>query len=155
MAEPAPEKPASSGGTFGFLTKKLGPVPVWLWALLAFGIYYWYTHFGPGASPAKAAPGGGSGLRVIEVKGPAGSRGPAGPSGPPGVQPRKPVRPVGKGRPPTRNPHSPVGGAGGGPAAAPQAAPSPAYDQFTAGADGDVPDPMQVYAPMTAGAVYG
>jgi len=48
---PAPE---SGGSSFGFLTRKLGPAPVWLWALLAFGGYYWYTHYGPGASSSAA-----------------------------------------------------------------------------------------------------
>lgn len=41
----------SHGGkaNFGFLTKKLGPLPVWVYAVLIVAAYYWYTHYGPGA----------------------------------------------------------------------------------------------------------
>ena len=53
MADP-PAKPESKG-TFGFLTRKVGPLPVWAWGGIAFGAYYWYTHFGPGAKKAAAA----------------------------------------------------------------------------------------------------
>jgi len=49
-----PEPSGSGGGNFGFLTRKLGPMPVWLWALIAVGGYYWYTHYGPGASAQSA-----------------------------------------------------------------------------------------------------
>lgn len=42
-------------GSFGFLTKKLGPFPVWVWALAAVAGYYWYTHYGPGAQTTTAA----------------------------------------------------------------------------------------------------
>ena len=44
--------PSSSGDQFGFLTKKVGPLPVWAWGVIAVGIYYWYTHYGPGANSA-------------------------------------------------------------------------------------------------------
>lgn len=40
------------GGSFGFLTRKVGPMPVWGWGLIVVGIYYWYTHYGPGAASA-------------------------------------------------------------------------------------------------------
>lgn len=56
MADP----PAPGGGKsqFGFLGRKIGPLPVWAWAAIAAGGYYWYTHFGPGskrAAPTAAA----------------------------------------------------------------------------------------------------
>jgi hypothetical protein len=35
--------------TFGFLTRKLGPLPVWAWGAIIVAAYYWYTHYGPGA----------------------------------------------------------------------------------------------------------
>lgn len=49
-------EPAGNGG-FGFLTHKLGPLPVYVWALLAVAGYYWYTHYGPGAAPAAGTAG--------------------------------------------------------------------------------------------------
>jgi hypothetical protein len=55
---PAAKGPSRSTN-FGFLTHKLGPLPVWAYALIAAGIYYWYTHYGPGAN--KSATGGGKG----------------------------------------------------------------------------------------------
>lgn len=54
---PAPE-PSHNGNAFAYLTRKLGPLPVWAWALIAVGAYYWYTHYGPGASSATANSGG-------------------------------------------------------------------------------------------------
>ena len=59
--DPTPR--ATSGEQFGFLVRKIGPLPVWAWGVIAVGIYYWYTHYGPGASSAasSAAPPGGSG----------------------------------------------------------------------------------------------
>lgn len=51
MAEAEP----SGDGSFGFMTHKVGPLPVWMWGVLIAGAYYWYTHFGPGASSATAA----------------------------------------------------------------------------------------------------
>lgn len=61
---PAP----SSGGEdkFGFLVRKIGPLPVWAWGLIAVGVYYWYTHYGPGASTA-ATSSAGSGDNVTET----------------------------------------------------------------------------------------
>lgn len=41
---------AEVANDFGFLTKKVGPLPVWIWALLIAGGYYLYTHKGSGAS---------------------------------------------------------------------------------------------------------
>lgn len=58
----------SSGNQFGFLTRKVGPIPVWAWGVIAVGIYYWYTHYGPGASSAaSSATGSGSGDAVTET----------------------------------------------------------------------------------------
>lgn len=56
----ADSTPAGSGGakdgkgTFGFLARKIGPAPVWLWALVIAGIWFWYSHYGPGASSSAA-----------------------------------------------------------------------------------------------------
>ena len=50
---PASTGSKSSGGTFGFLGKKVfGKVPVWVIAVGAVGGYYWYTHYGPGKKAA-------------------------------------------------------------------------------------------------------
>lgn len=48
---------STGSGPFGFLTHKIGPFPVWLYAAAAIGVYYWYTHYGPGASSASSASG--------------------------------------------------------------------------------------------------
>ena len=53
MAEP--EAPAQGDNSFGFLTRKIGPLPVWAWAAIAVAGYYWYTHYGPGAKQGKNA----------------------------------------------------------------------------------------------------
>lgn len=47
------------GGTW--FTRKIGPLPAWGWGAVAVGAYYWYAHYGPGASKAAAAqqPAGG------------------------------------------------------------------------------------------------
>lgn len=52
-----PSTPTKSGdkSSFGFLTRKIGPLPVWAYGLIAVGAYYWYTHYGPGAQKAAAA----------------------------------------------------------------------------------------------------
>lgn len=68
MADP-PAQPKSS---FGFLTRKIGPVPIWLIGLAGFGAYWWWTHRTPAAAPAPT---------VVSVTGPAGPRGPRGPAG--------------------------------------------------------------------------
>ena len=64
---------------FGFLTRKIGPVPIWLIAVGLVGAYYWYKHYGPGATApaAAAAPR----PEIIEVKGQRGARGYRGPRG--------------------------------------------------------------------------
>lgn len=51
----APEPAAN--GSFGFLANKLGPFPVYVWAILVVAGWYWYTHFGPGAAPAAGMAG--------------------------------------------------------------------------------------------------
>ena len=48
------DAPANTKGA-GYLTKKVGPLPVFMWALLAVGAYYWYTHYGPGKTAAAPA----------------------------------------------------------------------------------------------------
>lgn len=52
-----PPAPAKTGGksSFGFLTRKIGPLPVWAYGLIAVGGYYWYTHYGPGAQKKAVA----------------------------------------------------------------------------------------------------
>lgn len=50
------DTPSGGEDKFGFLTRKLGPMPVWVWGVLAVGVYYWYTHYGPGANSAATAP---------------------------------------------------------------------------------------------------
>lgn len=57
----ADQPDTGSGSNFGFLTKKVGPLPVWMYGLIIVGAYYWYMHFGPGANKAAApaATGGG------------------------------------------------------------------------------------------------
>lgn len=55
MADTPPAKPPAgkdSGGQFGFLGRKVFGIPIWVIALVAVGIYYWYTHYGPGAQQA-------------------------------------------------------------------------------------------------------
>lgn len=49
-----PDNPPAKKSTFGFLAKKIGPVPVWVIIAAAVAIWYWYFHYGPGAK-AKAA----------------------------------------------------------------------------------------------------
>lgn len=51
------EGDSGSGSNFGFLTHKVGPLPVWMWAAIAVAGYYWYTHYGPGASKQASAAG--------------------------------------------------------------------------------------------------
>lgn len=51
---PAATAKGGKSGSFGFLTRKLGFMPVWGWGLAAFGGYYWYTHYGPGKTAATA-----------------------------------------------------------------------------------------------------
>lgn len=55
------DNPEAGGGggsrsnNFGFLTRKIGPLPIWAYAAIAVGIYYWYTHYGPGATNQNQA----------------------------------------------------------------------------------------------------
>jgi hypothetical protein len=79
-ATPAPSSGESSGSSFGFLGRKVGPFPVIVWGALAFGAYWWYTHYGPGAKTTATTAQPGTGVKVIEVKGPPGKRGPRGPA---------------------------------------------------------------------------
>lgn len=65
----APE-PSSGGGDFGFLTHKVGPLPVWMWAALAAAGYYWYTHYGPGAASSTGNAQGPQQVTDIEQQGP-------------------------------------------------------------------------------------
>lgn len=68
MAEGAGGAAASSssgGSSFGFLTRKLGPLPVWAYAAIAVGGYYWYTHYGPGASSSSPQSAGTSPIIVV------------------------------------------------------------------------------------------
>lgn len=134
-----PATGGQKGGSFGFLTKKLGPFPVWLWGVGAVGIYYWYTHYGPGAKTAAA-----------------------------GKAPAKTPRPqvvVVTGQPPhhhdRRGQHKPRPNIPAAAAPAPAAVPgdvataqAPVYQQWAAAGDA-VPDPAEAYAPMTAGSIYG
>ena len=147
------DAPAKTTGRMGFLSRKLGPIPVWGWGLIGFGAYYWYTHYGPGAQKAAAAQPAAPRPQVVIVN-------PREPRQPPPKPPphRRPPR-----RPPVRRkPPVPVGAAATAPsAAAPGGQPgqvvtpqSPVYDAWTADAGG-VPDPQQAYAPMTAGSIYG
>lgn len=56
-AEPSAPR---SEDKFGFLVRKIGPLPVWAWGTIAVGIYYWYTHYGPGANKTPATPASGT-----------------------------------------------------------------------------------------------
>lgn len=67
---PAPKAPAGGGkGTFGFLTRKIGPAPVWVYAVVIAAAYYWYTHYGPGAKTAAAAASSAGGSAIDPVTG--------------------------------------------------------------------------------------
>jgi len=63
-----PDSASSPKGGKG-LTRKVGPLPVWGWAVIGFGIYYWYTHYGPGAATSTSGTGTASGrsLRVGNI----------------------------------------------------------------------------------------
>jgi hypothetical protein len=62
---PAPPAKASGGSSFGFLSRKLGPLPVWAYALIIVAAYYWYTHYGPGASSSSTAQQGATSPIII------------------------------------------------------------------------------------------
>lgn len=44
----------SHGDKFGFLTRKVGPLPIWVYGVIIIGAYYWYTHYGPGAQKQQS-----------------------------------------------------------------------------------------------------
>lgn len=138
-----PDTPKKKG-TFGFLSYKLfGVVPVWVAALAGVGIYYWYTHYGPGASKAAAKQPRAQRPQVVVVDG--GKRGRPGPSGPqrPPSRRGKPRKPPGGSNPPGQQT-----------AQVAQVAPTPVYDQYASADLAEMPEPMEAYAPMTAGAIY-
>lgn len=64
---PAPDAGASKAGgsAFGFLGRKLGPLPVWAYALIILAAYYWYTHYGPGASSSSGQQAGGTSPIIV------------------------------------------------------------------------------------------
>jgi hypothetical protein len=132
MAETAAAEP-QQGSRFGFLGRKLGPLPVWGWGLIAVGVYYWYSHYGPGASKSSAAQP--VTQQVGFVEGPPGPRGNVGPAGPPGP-PRRPA--------PRRRRRAPRAGRG-----LPKNRP-PIQRRQAAPAG----RPVRAYAPQTAGAIH-
>jgi hypothetical protein len=82
VAEPeAGSKPPEGKGG---ISKKVGPLPIWAWAvILAAAGFIWWKYFGPGkaaATPAAAAPK----TSVIEVRGERGRPGQPGQRGPRG-----------------------------------------------------------------------
>jgi hypothetical protein len=60
----------SSSGTFGFLTKRIGPVPIWVIIIALAGLWYWYYHYGPGAQQQQQQlqPKGGRRGQVVNVR---------------------------------------------------------------------------------------
>lgn len=123
MADPpVAQKPSS----FGFLTRKIGPVPIWLIGVAGFGAYWWWKHrhHGSAAAPARGAGPGRTNITIRETEG--GKRGKAPHGAPPAGAPAVP--PVAR-----RNGYAP-----------------PARGQEP----GLVP-PAEVAAPMTSADVYG
>jgi len=59
---------AKRGAGGAWFTRKIGPLPAWGWGAVAVGAYYWYTHYGPGASKAAAQQPTGGGLRTYAPK---------------------------------------------------------------------------------------
>ena len=125
--------PAAEGGksSFGFLTRKIGPVPIWLIALGLVGGYYWWTHYGPGAK--AATPAAGTQPQVVVVEGEPGPPGPPGPPLPREPRPRK--------KPPARKP--------------PRKRPLPRLTGPPTVQRSPVAQPVTAAAPMTAGDIYG
>lgn len=158
MAEAPAAEPKSQ---FGFLTRKVGPLPVWGWAAIAVGGYYWYTHYGPGASKAAAAAAAPAAAKpqVVMVDqngqplpGPPGPGGPPGPPGPPGPRGKKPPPhepPPRKRKPPPKK--KLPRGRTGPPLVPPHIVQSPVPADIQPAAA----EPVTVAAPMTAGDVYG
>lgn len=134
-----PATRAKSSGTFGFLARKLGPFPIWVWALIGFGLYYWYTHFGPGAKKAKAtaaqAKPRGSGRTTVNIT----------------------LRPDRNGRlrpetgPANRNAQVAAATAPGFEPGQVVTQQGPVYDAWSPAED----QPAMAYAPMTPGSIYG
>jgi LysM repeat protein len=139
MSETAPEKPASAGGgKLGVWSKKLGPMPAWLWAGLVMGLLLLFMLYKKKttATAAAATSTAGTSTSANDVPqfvnqtyttvtppaapdvgdegdtGPAGPAGPAGPPGTPGTPAPKPVpTPAPKplpGKPPVKPPAKPV-----------------------------------------------
>jgi hypothetical protein len=50
-----PDAPAASKGATAFLTKKVGPLPVWVWMAAAIGVYLWYSHQQAASTAASTA----------------------------------------------------------------------------------------------------
>lgn len=108
---------AKTGGGGSWITRKIGPLPAWGWGLAAVGVYYWYTHYGPGASKAAAAqqPAAGGGLKTyaphitenITQAGPGGGRRKPKPKTGPGRKPKAPAA-----QPPRAGTVAPAGAAG-------------------------------------------
>jgi hypothetical protein len=46
---------SSSKSSFGFLTRKVAGIPVWIIALGIIGVIYWYEKYGPGKSSSSSA----------------------------------------------------------------------------------------------------
>jgi hypothetical protein len=87
----APAQPQQGSSSFGFLTRKLGPLPIWAWGALAVGAWYWYTHYGPGAAKAAAAKAPQQQRPRVVVVDERGKPVPAAPAGPPGGRHRPPA----------------------------------------------------------------
>lgn len=146
VADPQPEPEARS--SFGFLTRKIGPVPIWVIAAGIVGAWYWYTHYGPGAAKAAAAPAAGQRPQVVVVEpGKAGQPGPPGPAGPPGPRPA-----------PRRKRRPRIEPIGTVPAAPPSRVRPIGTDFRPVPVSGPQPrilEPVTAVAPMTAGDIYG
>ena len=70
-SSPPSSSSSSSKSTFGFLTKRIGPVPVWVIIVAIVGLWYWYFHYGPGSqakTTTPAAAGTGRRGQVVNVR---------------------------------------------------------------------------------------
>jgi len=82
VAEPEPGSSAPQQGSG--ITKKIGPLPIWAWALLlAAAGFIWWKYFGPGKAAATTTPAAAA-TKVVEVRGQPGKAGPRGKAGKPG-----------------------------------------------------------------------
>lgn len=165
---------SSQASKGGFLTRKIFGIPLWVIVLAIVAIYYWYTHYGPGKPQPQQQKGGqgkgrrGGGTRIVIIDRRGHKRGHqnkhrrGGPDN---------TTPVGGGNvgggmayqatsvnPSDTGADVPAGGpvlTGGAPV---YGAYQEYYGAQPLGGDGgqaDVPEPVQAYAPMTAGAIYG